>query len=169
MLPRPCHARWSTAALVAAALFALSACGEDERTDGPAAPAVTGVDEAVEADAERQVRDEIAEAGARQQIALTLTQVLAGDPGDMCGRLVTDRYVRRAYGDEDGCRDAQAKAAQAERVRVERVDVLPDSVAQASVRAVGGLYDGERLRAELVLSGRLWQLDSLRANVPVGP
>ena len=47
--------------------------------------------------------------------------------------------------------------------------VQPDSVAQASVTPKGGVYDGERLRAELVLDDGVWRLDSLRSNVPVGP
>ena len=47
--------------------------------------------------------------------------------------------------------------------------MLPDSVAQASAEPRDGIYDGEQLRAELVLDDGVWRLDSLRSNVPVGP
>ena len=50
-----------------------------------------------------------------------------------------------------------------------QVVIHPDSVAQALARPKGGIYDGQELRAELVLDDDVWKLDSLRSNVPVGP
>ncbi len=52
---------------------------------------------------------------------------------------------------------------------VKQVVINPDSVAQALARPKGGIYDGQELRAELVLDDDTWKLDSLRSNVPVGP
>jgi hypothetical protein len=106
----------------------------------------------------------------RTAISITMEAVLTGtDPRQVCGELVTERYLRDAYGGQQGCEAAQADVKPAGNVKLNRIVVLPDSVAQASAAPKGGIYDGERLRAELVLNDGFWKLDSLRSNVPVGP
>ena len=139
------------------------------------APAITGA--ADTADAAKAPGTEAPEdepsadpASDKAEIARVIELVLTGnDPTEVCGALVTTRYLRRAYGDRAGCEAAQIDVEPADRVRLSRVVVLPDSLAQVSVKPAGGIYDRDRLRAELVLDGGVWQLDSLRSNVPVGP
>ena len=161
---------------VVAAMLALGACGNgDEAPPQTTAPAVTGATDATSEEQAPGTREPEAEpsddpASDRTAITITLEAVLTGDdPRQVCGELVTDRYVREAYGDEQGCEAAAAQAKPAERVKLSRIVVLPDSVAQAAAEPVGGVYDGDRLRAELVLDEGFWKLDSLRSNVPVGP
>ena len=167
--------RVQVALALAAAALALGACGGDDEPAQTTAPAVTGATQATDeekAPGTGSPEDEPAADPATDKaaIAKTLDSVLAsGGTADVCGALVTDRYLRRSYGDAAGCESAQQDAKPAADVRVGRIVILPDSIAQASARPAGGIYDGERLRAELVLDGGVWKLDSLSSNVPVGP
>jgi hypothetical protein len=176
--------RLATLAACLAVVPGLAACGADE--DEPsqtAAPAVTGADDETSkgTDTTAQIEGEDREAVAGSEpsgepldddaeITQTLQAVLAGsDPRAACGERVTDRFLRRSYGDAAGCEAALKGAAPAKDAGVTQVVVHPDSVAQALARPAGGIYDGQKLRAELVLDDGTWKLDSLRSNVPVGP
>jgi hypothetical protein len=154
----------------------VAACGNDD--NGPlqtTAPAVTGTSETMgdqNAPGTDAPEDEPAPDPANDKAAITraLEVVMTGTTAvDACGDLVTDRYLTRSYGGAAGCESAQGAAKPAEDVRVSRIVILPESVAQAAVVPRGGVYDRERLRAELVLDGGNWRLDSLHSNVPVGP
>lgn len=162
--------------LAVGAALLLASCGDDDGPLQTTAPAVTGAEEiaplaapdATEAGASGAASE--ATPGDREAIAATLRTVLTSTaPAQVCEALVTERYVREAFGDRAGCARAQVEADAASEASVGRIIVLPSSTAQASVMVRGGLYDGDRLRAELVLEGEDWKLDSLRSNVPVGP
>lgn len=163
------------AAVVPLLALLLAACGGDGDPVQTTAPAVTGATEATDvakAPGTERPEDEPSPdpASDREAVAATLEGVLTGtEPRQVCDELVTERYVSRSFGDPAGCRAAQADQQAARRVDVTRVDVLPDSLAQAQVVPRGGIYDGETLRAELVLDHDGWKLDSLRSDVPVGP
>ena len=169
--------RIPTALLAVGAGVLLASCGGDDGPVQTTAPAVTGAEEmaATATSADEAGQDAAGAAGGaapgdREAIAATLRTVLTGTaPAQVCEALVTERYVREAYGDRAGCVRAQAEAKPAREASVGRIVVLPASLAQASVMPRGGLYDGDRLRAELILDGDEWRLDSLRSNVPVGP
>jgi hypothetical protein len=163
------------AAAIALAL-GLTACG----SDGPsqtAAPAETGAsttESETTTASERGVEPETDEAADpidhEAMIVATLEAVLADDDAKKaCGAAVTERFLRRAWGDAAGCEAAFASAKPANDAGVTQVVINPESVAQALARPQGGIYDGQKLRAELVLDEAEWKLDSLRSNVPVGP
>ena len=161
--------------LAALAALCLAACGEDDEPQQTTAPAVTGATQPTDeekAPGTGAPEDEPAADPATDKAAIgaTLEAVLTSDEAsDVCGSLVTERYLRRSYGDAAGCASAQKGTKPAQRVRVSRIVILPDSIAQASAQPDGGIYAGERLRAELVLDSGVWKLDSLSSNVPVGP
>ena len=163
------------AGLSVAATLSFAACGGDDDPVQTTAPAVTGAETAATSTTAEMMAAPEDEPAAdprtdRDAITRTLETVLTSDdPDRVCEELVTENYVREAYGDAAGCRRAQQDARTASAVSVSRVVVSPESVAQASVRPDGGLYAGERLRAELVLDSGTWKVDSLRSNVPVGP
>ena len=92
----------------------------------------------------------------------------SSDPADACARFVTERYLRVAYGGPDGCVQAQAPAAAADRLDFKSVGV-DGGRTTAVVVPSGGPYDGERVTVSLVRDGRRWAVDELDANVPVGP
>ena len=159
-----------------ACALALAACGgDDDQPMQTTAPAVTGATDLSDADkapGTEAPEDEPSADPASDKAAIsrTLDTVLTSrNPRQVCGELVTQRYLRESYGGASGCEAAQADQKPATRVRRSRIVVLPDSLAQAFAEPTGGLYDGERLRAELVLDDGVWKLDSLRSNVPVGP
>jgi hypothetical protein len=169
------HARTGLLIVAVALAVGLGACGDDDAPMQTTAPAVTGAADTT--DAEKAPGTEAPEdepsddpTSDRTAISTTLEAVLTGtDPRQVCGDLVTERYLRDSYGGASGCEGAQSDAKPARAVRISRVVILPDSVAQASAKPDGGLYDGDLLRAELVLDAGFWKLDSLRSNVPVGP
>ena len=154
----------------------LAGCGDDKPTQ-TTAPAETGASETTEeststAPGETPGAAKPSDSPTDDEAAIVaaLEAVLAGkDPVKACGESVTERFLRRSYGDAAGCKAAQAGAKPATDARVTQVMITPDSVAQALARPKGGIYDGQRLRAELVLEDDVWKLDSLRSNVPVGP
>lgn len=152
----------------------LAGCGGSDDPVQTTAAAVTGAGEPDESKAPGTTApaDEPDPEPANDEAAIrrTLTAVLTGsEPAQVCDELVTERYVRRSFGDAAGCEAAQADLKPARRAAVTEVVILPDSVAQAMARPKGGIYEGETLRAELVLDGGVWRLDRLRSNVPVGP
>ncbi|MDQ2676430.1 MAG: hypothetical protein M3Y34_06445 [Actinomycetota bacterium] len=168
--------RMGALAAAIALISGLAACGEGEPAQTTAA-AETGASETGETttatepgampDGGEEGGDPAADEAA---IVATIEAVLAGkNPAKACGESVTERFLRRSYGDAAGCEAAQAGARPAADAGVTQVVITPQSVAQALARPKGGIYDGQKLRAELVLEEDVWKLDSLRSNVPVGP
>lgn len=162
--------RVAALAAVIAVAPGLAACGDDESSQAPA-PAATGTNESgaetVSVEADEPAADPIDD---EAEIVKTLEVVLAGgDPASACGDSVTERFLRRSYGDVAGCEAAQKAAKPANDAGVSEVVISPESVALALAHPKGGIYDGQELRAELVLDDDIWKLDMLRSNVPVGP
>lgn len=159
------------AALAALALFApaFAACGEADREPAPAETNSDVTGSAAETSATEASSDPMG-ADAEAAIVATLEIALASTDADAaCADAVTERFLRRAFGDLDACKAAQAASKPASDPRVTEVVINPESVAQARARPKGGVYDGQELRAELVLEDGTWKLDSLRSNVQVGP
>ena len=155
-------------------LVVLSGCGEKDEGQ-VTAPAVTGTDSGAATattPAATTPEDEPSPDPKTDEDAITetlRTVLTSADERLVCVALVTENYVREAYGDLAGCRRGQAQGGRANAVHVSRIVISPESVAQASVMPEGGVYGGDRLRAELILDGGQWRLNSLRSNVPVGP
>lgn len=92
-----------------------------------------------------------------------------------CGIVVTREFVRRAYGGSIACVNSQPRGL-ARSLRVLSVHRVGD---EATVKAVpqGGTNDSETLTVQLVHKrsipsrhwGRIWKVDRLHSNVPVGP
>jgi hypothetical protein len=95
----------------------------------------------------------------------------AGSPEEACDELVTDSFVRDAYGAPQGCRAARAPQALASRVEVSKLRESGDQ-ATAIVTPDGGVYDGIEVDVTLIADPEQpdsWLLDSLVADVPAGP
>jgi hypothetical protein len=104
----------------------------------------------------------------RQEIERNVATVVSGgDPELVCDELATERFIRSAYGSLQGCQDAVV-AQRTVDVRVVGV-TIDGSRAQATAIPLSGPSEGDRLKAELVLEGGAWRIDSLRSNAPVGP
>lgn len=92
----------------------------------------------------------------------------SGDPELVCDELVTDRLLREAYGDRSGCAAAQVPGSVADRVRFDEIEIGERS-ATAIATPRGGVSDGIELDVGLVATEDGWRIDSLDADVPVGP
>ena len=115
-------------------------------------------------------RGEGIQVGRPTTIENTLEAVLTGasDAALICDSLVTDRYVRSAYGAREGCIAAQKPGALADSVEIAEVDEAGDSASAVAIPS-GGPYDGVEVEVELVNAPGGWQVDSLLADVPAGP
>jgi hypothetical protein len=92
----------------------------------------------------------------------------SGDPELACRTLVTEEYVRTAYGNVQGCVAAVRSGGVADSVDVRSLQGATQGFVGVVV-AHGGPFDG-RLQVRLVRApdGSL-QVASLESNVPVGP
>ncbi len=101
-----------------------------------------------------------------KEIEAAVEDALGGGDPTACTELVTARYVRTAYGDEQGCRAAVSKQGRFE-VEVDAVRIQ-GSTATAKATPEGGPNKGETIRVELVDEGG-WKVDSAVSNAPAGP
>jgi hypothetical protein len=183
------------AVLVLAATIVVLGCGDDEDPAGTTTEAATATEPTGEktttTDAEGLAGEEttttpeqttVPEEGAGEvgpqrtpaedeaAIKETLASVLlvSADPAEICGQLLTDAYVQRSYGSGGGCRAAQDKQSAPEVLTFGKFEI---SIGQAHtvVGFQGGVYDGEKGNAELVVEDGRWKLDSLQVDVPAGP
>ena len=92
----------------------------------------------------------------------------SSDPEVVCRQTPTDRLIGEAYGELQGCIDAQSSGSAARSVEIERAAEAGEG-ATAVVVPRGGPNDGERLKITLVRVGRDWRVDKIRSDVPVGP
>jgi hypothetical protein len=184
------------AALAALSVLLLAACGSDDEDDGDAGgggglygsgqaagsedstaaapveePSGTGSEGAGESGDEDGGGSggEAVELPPRDAVRVSLTAVLAGgNPEAACGSFVTETYLDAAFGGRGGCVGAQAPAAVAKSIDI-RAIAVDRNRARAFVVPEGGVLDGQKLTVGLVHEGGVWKVDSLRADVPVGP
>ena len=180
------------AAITALCVLLLAACGSDDGDDGDAggggglygsgqaagaedSTAAEPVEEPSGAGAEGGGEDgggsggEAVELPPREAVRVSLTAVLAGgDPEAACGSFVTETYLDAAYGGRGGCVGAQAPAAVAKSLEVRSIAV-DGNRARAIVVPKGGVLGGQKLTVGLVREGGVWKVESLQADVPVGP
>lgn len=179
-----------SASILAAGLcvVALGACGDEEaettQTTAPAAETTTSTapgSTTTQAPADPEERDhgesQANEANAEPERPLgvegVIVAVLTGEaaPEQACGELVTQRFVRTAYGERQGCLAAQVPGATARSVEVSEIS---EAGSEATAVAVpkGGPYDGLDVEVALVADPELedaWLVESLLADVPPGP
>jgi hypothetical protein len=162
--------------------LALAGCGGEEEpaTTEPAttAPATTATTQttttatATTADGDEAGGGggETIEIGRPTSIENTLEAVFTGslDAELICDSLVTERYVRSAYGAREGCIAAQKPGALADSVEITEVEEAGKSASAVAIPS-GGPYDGVEVEVELVNEPGGWRVDSLLADVPAGP
>ncbi|MFI5025192.1 MAG: hypothetical protein ACHQCI_00360 [Solirubrobacterales bacterium] len=90
-----------------------------------------------------------------------------GDVGAACTDLVTERYVKSAYGDAQGCKAAVSKQGSFS-VSVSDIQIN-GSKATAKAKPAAGPNKGETIKVELVEEGGTWKVDSAVSNAPAGP
>jgi hypothetical protein len=169
------HAR-ALALAVAIAVGALSGCGgdDDDSAGSPPTKSTTAAQGTTSGQTEtttggadrRRRRGPLGDPGVPVRAVLT-----SSDPADACGRFVTKRYLRVAYGGRQGCIQAQAPGSAARSLRSFKIvkEDTQDAIAVATAVPNGGPYDGSKLTIRLIGGSVSYQVDVLRSNVPVGP
>ena len=92
----------------------------------------------------------------------------SSDPEVVCRKAPTDRLIEEAYGELQGCIDAQSSGSSARSVELAGAVEAGEGATVVAVPK-GGPNDGERLKITLVRVGRDWRIDKIRSDVPVGP
>jgi len=154
--------------LVAALLALLAGCGEKdeppttgpvvtETTTGPTTSPTTTNDttNGQQATDEELIRATVAAFLVRAEV-----------PG-ACTKLVTPQFVKRSYGDVNGCEAARKPSAMAKAVAFGPVDIGMDTTVTAKPK--GGVFDGERLEVTLINLDGQWTIDKISSNAKVGP
>ena len=172
-------------ALVVVCAFVLTGCGDEEAstTAGPTSTAAADPDppELEPAPSEEEDRGAPSaaegERAAAPQLPLSAEEVIAavltrsGSPHQGCEELVTEGFVRGAYGDTAGCMAAREQGGLARGVEIARISERGDAASAVAVPD-GGPYDGLEVEVELVRDparSDAWLVDSLLADVPAGP
>jgi hypothetical protein len=156
-------------------------CGDDDETTSPTAATTNGASGTTspqgqdsggetkrEAPEPPPTRDRVtAESPGEDPETALEAYFISGDPDLVCGELATENLLRTAYGDEQGCRQAQVPAAVPKSIEIHSLDVS-GAEAEATVTPTGGPNDGIDTTVTLVDHGG-WRVDSLEADVPAGP
>jgi hypothetical protein len=95
----------------------------------------------------------------------------SSDPAKSCGKYVTERYLKVAYGGRQGCVQGQQPGSAAESLSSfgEVAFDLGGSVATVDVEPSGGPYDGSKVGATVRFHSNHYRVDRLHADIPVGP
>jgi hypothetical protein len=105
---------------------------------------------------------------ARSAVEAVLT---SRDPGDVCGKYVTQRYLKVAYGGKQGCVQAQQPGSTARSLSSFRIvnSGGQGTIMVASAVPSEGPYDGSKVTISLLFDADHYRVDRLHSNVPVGP
>jgi hypothetical protein len=94
--------------------------------------------------------------------------LVSPDTDLVCRKLLTENAVKESYGSTSACLQSRPKPTLAKSVEVAKPDV---GEAEATVTATpdGGLYDGVEVEFAFVAEDETWLIDSVSADIPVGP
>ena len=159
-----------TAIVLVAALLALLAAGCGEKDEPPTTGPVVTETTTGSTTSPTTTNDTTngQQATDEELIRATVADFLmkADAPG-ACTKLVTPQFVKRSYGDVNGCEAARKPSAMAKAVAIEPVDV--DMGTMVTAKPKGGVFDGESLKVTLINLDGQWTIDKISSNAKVGP
>ncbi len=162
--------------LLAAAL--LAACGDSSDADQPTATG-SGPSAGPTTDAEGPSGEADASGGEdtdaapglsdSKQVSLAIEALLIDPDNDLvCDQVLSEKLLRSAYGDRQGCRNQRRPQLLSESTKINGLEVDGDTATAVAIPK-GGLYDGEKLEIVAVREGDTWQIEQFIADIPVGP
>ena len=151
------------------ALLALLAAGCGEKDEPPTTgPVVAGTTGSTTSPTTTNETTNGQQATDEELIQATVANFLArADAPGACTKLVTPQFVKRSYGDVNGCEAARKPSAMAKAVAIEPIDV--DMGAMVTAKPKGGVFDGESLKVTLINLDGQWTIDKISSNAKVGP
>ncbi len=156
-----------TIALAVAALVPIAAgCGEKEEppTTGPVVTQTTTAATTTATTTTGGGRTD------EELIRATITAFLTkpNDPS-VCDELITPEFLKKSYGNRQGCVAARKPNALADRVTILTRRPGPGNSTVVTVKTQGGVFDGETLKVTVVETGKGWQISNITSNAKVGP
>lgn len=160
------------------AALALAACGDSSEGDQPAATGsassaatstaedspsgASGVSAGGETDAAPVPSDP-------KQVS-TAIEALLTDPDNefVCDQVLSEKLLRTAYGDRQGCRNQRQPEVLGKSVTISALKVEGNTATAVAI-AKGGFYDGQKLDVVAIRAGDGWRIEQFISNVPVGP
>jgi len=159
-----------TAIVLVAALLALLAAGCGEKDEPPTTGPVVTETTTGSTTSPTTTSDTTngQQATDEELIQATVASFLArADAPGACTKLVTPQFVKRSYGDVNGCEAARKPSAMAKAVAIEPIDV--DMGTMVTAKPKGGVFDGESLEVTLINLDGQWTIDKISSNAKVGP
>ncbi len=136
--------------ILCGACLALAACGGGDGTTTNSTSAVEGSGVATESDGAGAEGEDVPSAAPsdEQQVRVAIEALLI-DPDNeyVCGEVLSEKLLRTAYGDLQGCLDGRGGPTLADSAKIEGLAV-EGATASANAVPKGGLYDGEDLEIE---------------------
>ncbi len=155
----------------------LAACGDSSDADqstatgsGPSADPTTGA-EGPSGETDASGGEDTAAPGLSdsKQVSLAIEALLIDPDNDLvCDQVLSEKLLRSAYGDRQGCRNQRRPQLLSESTKINGLEVDGDTATAVAIPK-GGLYDGEKLEIVAVREGDTWQIEQFIADIPVGP
>ncbi len=155
----------------------LAACGDSSDADqstatgsGPSANPTTGA-EGPSGETDASGGEDTAAPGLSdsKQVSLAIEALLIDPDNDLvCDQVLSEKLLRSAYGDRQGCRNQRRPQLLSESTKINGLEVDGDTATAVAIPK-GGLYDGEKLEIVAVREGDTWQIEQFIADIPVGP
>jgi hypothetical protein len=152
------------AALAALPAFLIAGCGEKSEppTSGPVVTqTTTGTMTTTTGTTTQPASDE-------KEIRATVTTYLV-KPNDptVCDELITPAFLKRSYGNKQGCVAARKPSALANSVTIKPLEGGTGTMVSAKPK--GGVFAGQTLKVTVINIDGKWMIDTISSNAKVGP
>jgi hypothetical protein len=152
------------AALAALPAFLIAGCGEKSEppTSGPVVTqTTTGTMTTTTGTTTQPASDE-------KEIRATVTTYLV-KPNDptVCDELITPAFLKRSYGNKQGCVAARKPSALANSVTIKPLEGGTGTMVSAKPK--GGVFAGQTLKVTVINIDGKWMIDKISSNAKVGP
>lgn len=106
---------------------------------------------------------------AEQSVATVKLFLTKPNDPSVCDELITTGFLKRSYGNRQGCIAARKPNALADRIAIVGRKPGPGGSIIVTVKPTGGVFAGQTLRVTVVEVGNAWRIDRISGNAKVGP
>lgn len=106
---------------------------------------------------------------AEQSVATVKLFLTKPNDPSVCDELITTGFLKRSYGDRQGCIAARKPNALADRIAIVGRKPGPGGSIIVTVKPTGGVFAGQTLQVTVVEVGNAWRIDRISGNAKVGP
>lgn len=106
---------------------------------------------------------------AEQSVATVKLFLTKPNDPSVCDELITTGFLKRSYGNRQGCIAARKPNALADRIAIVGRKPGPGGSIIVTVKPTGGVFAGQTLQVTVVEVGNAWRIDRISGNAKVGP